>query len=324
MTDHQEDPLDEVIAGFRRMPVPDRPDDDDLLARLAHPRAGVGRTPPPSSHPFRRFLMRPAVRYVSAAAFLLGALGWLALSPSPSLALEEVIKAAEQHKLVRFQMKQTTDDRENRATASGTSTAYVDLVVPRLRLETRSKTLNEVLDFNCTQVYDYQKDSFLFVSSHEQVVTKDQAKDEMQAIVIKMVEEKGLAKKIAILSRIGRTKTDDIKPMSDLGENRAFLDSLRELQAHKGTFFTRAELDGRMVAKYRLREGNKTSSLWVDPGTKLPIRIEFEIIDPTPRIARNEWIYTDFEWDPKVSDPAKLFSTEPPAGYPVEDHTNDP
>lgn len=324
MTDHREDPLDEVIAGFRQMPVPDRPDDDDLLARLASLGAGGARTPGPPPHPFRRFLMRPAVRYVSAAALLVGAFGWLALSPSPSLALAEVIKAAEQHKLVRFRMKQTTDDRQVRLTGSGTSTVYVDLVAPRLRIETRTKTLNDVLDFRHIAVYDYRNDRFLAANSSVQVATKDRAKDEMQAIVIEMVEGKGLAKKSAVLSRIGRTKTDDIKPMSDLGANRAFLDSLRGLQANKGTLFTTTDLDGREVAKYRLRDGNETSSLWVDPRTKLPIRIEFEIIDPSPRIARNEWIYTDFEWDPAVSDPAKLFSTEPPAGYTIEDHTDEP
>jgi hypothetical protein len=78
------------------------------------------------------------------------------------------------------------------------------------------------------------------------------------------------------------------------------------------------------VLKYRLQEADKTTSLWVDPRTKLPLRIECEMLHTTPEIARETWTYTDFEWDPRVSDPAQLFSTEPPPGYAVEDHTIDP
>jgi hypothetical protein len=149
--------------------------------------------------------------------------------------------------------------------------------------------------------------------SHELVVTEDQA-DKLQAKVIKVVKERGLAKKEAYLYRVLQT---DNKPFGDLGKDRSLLDSLRELQAHKDVLSTRAELDGRETLKYRLREENKTTSLWVDPRTKLPLRIEYKMIDPTPGISTNEWVYTDFEWDPQVPEPAQLFSTEPPPGYTV-------
>ena len=329
MNDHREDPLDEVIEAFRQSPVPDRPDDEALMARLVHMSGRPGPGSSLSSHPFWRFLMLPSVRYASAAAILL-VVGWLALSPSPTPALAEVIEAAEQHKLVRFQSRQTTDDRETHLTGSGTMTVYIDMVVPRLREEEHRMTFNEILDFHYKAVYDYRQDRFLAVTSHEQVMTKDQvdtkdkAQDELQKQLIDMVEGRGLAKKKAFLSRISGTKTDDIPPMSMLGKDRGFLDGLRELQANENTLDTRAELDGREVAKFRLREGNRTTSLWVDPRTKLPVRVEIEVIDPTPRIARNEWVYTDFEWDPEVADLAGLFSTEPPAGYALEDHRDEP
>ena len=45
---------------------------------------------------------------------------------------------------------------------------------------------------------------------------------------------------------------------------------------------------------------------------------------PAPEIAKSTWIYSAFEWDPKDADPVQLFSTEPPPGFAVEDHTNDP
>lgn len=322
MSDHREDPIDEVVNEFRRVPVPDRPADERVLTLLADAWSRSAPDPTPPCHPIRRILMRPAFRYVSAAALLV-VFGWLALGPPRSLALADVIKAAEQHSLVRFQATQTTDDRETRLTASGVRTVYVDIRVPRVREEEGHKTFNGILDFRYTAVYDYRRDRFLALVTHAQVMTRDQAKDEHQRRLIDMVEQRGLAKKEAILSRIAWTKTDDIPPMSLLGKDRGFLDTLRQLQADQTTLTTRATLDGRDVVKYRRRADHTTTSVWVNPTTKLPIRVEIEVIDPTPRIARNEWVYTDFEWDPDVADPERLFSTDPPAGFRVEDHTNE-
>ena len=43
------------------------------------------------------------------------------------------------------------------------------------------------------------------------------------------------------------------------------------------------------------------------------------MIDPTPMIARNEWIYIDFEWIPKSLIRRNYSNLEPPVGYAVED-----
>ena len=233
---------------------------------------------------------------------------------------DTVIKATEKFKLVMFQSRQTMDDRESRATGSGTKTIYVDLNRPRVREEERGEVVDKILDYSYTAVYDYPRDRFMGLLSQELVVEKDQARDEVQRRHIRLVETEGLAKKKAVLSHIARTKTDDLPPMSLVGKD-GFINRLRELQASKNTLSTLADLDGRDATKYCLkeREGNMTTSLWVDPLTKLPIRVEIELIDPTPRIARNEWVFTDFEWDPEVADTEKLFSTDPPPGFAVED-----
>ena len=44
------DPLESAVSEFRRMPVPGRPSDENLLARLATLRPTVGRTFPFHSH----------------------------------------------------------------------------------------------------------------------------------------------------------------------------------------------------------------------------------------------------------------------------------
>jgi hypothetical protein len=324
MTDHRNDPLDEVAAEFGRLLVPDRPSDELLLARLLEASGEPRSDSLAPSRTIWRFFMRHAFRCAAAAAILTAAAGWLALTPSRSPALAEVIKAAEEHRLVRFQSTQTGEDARTHERGSGVRTVYVDVVTPRVREEEQAKTFNDILDFRYTAVYDYRRDRFLATVSHEQIVTREQAKDDFHRQLVAMVEERGLAKKEAVLSHIARTKTDDLPPMSLLGKNRGFLDGLRELQANVNTVTTREKLDGREAAKYRLKEGNKTTSVWVDPASKLPIRIEIETIAPTPNYAKIEWVYSDFVWDPEVADLEKLFSTDPPAGYILEDYMNEP
>ena len=321
MTDHEDDKLDEVISAFRRMPVPAPPDHSDLLSRLTPAGAGDGRSPSAALRLARSFLMRPSVRYLSATALLLGALVWLVLSLSSPIALAEVIQATERHKLVRYQLRDIFDDKTAVAVEQK-RTVYADLTAPRLRFELKKRTLNDVLEATSVMVQDNQKDRFLKLISHVQVVDEDQA-NALQGKVIALVKERGLAKKQAYLYRLTRQDGQPFN-LDDLIKGRPLLESLRELQDHKDTVSTRAELDGRTVLKYRLEAGDKTTSLWVDPRTKLPLRIESVMLHPTRDVTKVSSIYSEFDWDPNVPDPGRLFSTEPPPGYPVEDHTNDP
>ena len=134
MSKPHDDPLDDVVAAFRRMHVPLTPGPDLLFPRPAAPGA-TGETA--GNHWSRvvwRFLMRPKVRYGSVAAMLVVALGWLTLGQSRSFALAEVICAAEQHKVVRYKFRWTAGEK-----AGGPSemkgTVFVDLLRPRTRFE---------------------------------------------------------------------------------------------------------------------------------------------------------------------------------------------
>src|SRR5262249_54213377 len=147
-------------------------------------------------------------------------------------------------------------------------TVYADLTAPRLRFELKMRTLNDVLEATSVMVQDNQKDRFLKLISHVQMVDEDQA-NALQGKVIELVKERGLAKKQAYLYRLTRQDGQPFN-LDDLIKGRPLLESLRELQDHKDTVSTRAELDGRTVLKYRLEAGDNTTSLWVDPRTKLP------------------------------------------------------
>jgi outer membrane lipoprotein-sorting protein len=105
---------------------------------------------------------------------------------------------------------------------------------------------------------------------------------------------------------------------------KPFLDNLRELEKRKDATVTKDKVDGLDAVKYYIEDGKTTTKLWVDAKTKLPIRMEFEVLDATPDIPLNKWVSTDFEWDPKLKgfkSLDELFDTTPPEGYKVEDKT---
>jgi hypothetical protein len=77
--------------------------------------------------------------------------------------------------------------------------------------------------------------------------------------------------------------------------------------------------------KYRIEEEHKTSVLWVDAATELPVKLEHELSDPKilhPTVNCMKFTLTDFEWDPELKgfkNADELFSTTAPKGYKVED-----
>jgi hypothetical protein len=115
---------------------------------------------------------------------------------------------------------------------------------------------------------------------------------------------------------------DAIDPIK---KEQRLLDMLRALQQHKEAAVTKDKLGDREALKYYLEDGKKTFQLWVDTKTRLPIRFELEILDPTPTSPRKKWVFADFEWDPELPKGMKnldaLFDTAPPEGYKLDDRT---
>ncbi|HZZ80780.1 MAG TPA: M56 family metallopeptidase [Gemmataceae bacterium] len=56
-----------------------------------------------------------------------------------------------------------------------------------------------------------------------------------------------------------------------------------------------------------------TRRYWLDPQTKLPVRIEVSLRGTNPGHAESDWVQSDIIFDRPLD--AELFSTEPPAGY---------
>ncbi len=271
------DPLEEAIEAFQRMTVPERPSDAGVLAQLGTRRRDAAQpvsTPSPSK---RRYLMRLLVPSTAAALILIGALGLFLLNSTPPVALADVIKAAEQHKLVRVKKTQVTETTDT-FTPRGelTSTEYWDLKAPRTRSESR------VGDDLLLDIQDEVNGRQLMMNS----------KNKTGTLFIRNAK------------------------------NLSFLDNLKKLQERKETTSGKDTLDGHEVVRYSLKEGDNTTTLWVDRKTKLPIRMEYEMINPTPNITLNKWTWTDFEWDPElkeVNNLDELFSTKPPKDYNISE-----
>jgi hypothetical protein len=254
--------------------------------------------------------MRPTFRYAAAASVAAVALAAFLLAGNAAPALADVVKAAEEHRLVRYKIVQTTEDKAGGATATSILTAYADLRAPRFRTEGGGPALNGAVMSRSVSVSDGRKGRGLHTIT--ETVVPEKLKDVPQAIK-DAVERMGLPRKEATLTRAD-------------SPGGAILENLKALEQHAGVVASRDRRDGKALLKYRLEEGKTTTTLWVDAATKLPVRLEQEILDHTPTISRNHWVFSDFEWDPALKGVAsadELFDLTPPKGYTVTDRTED-
>jgi len=123
------------------------------------------------------------------------------------------------------------------------------------------------------------------------------------------------AERLQMLSLIPEQKQAVLVDLTNLAEEAPenYLESIRdvikELENDPNASIDRlpdSEVDGRNAIVFRAKNGNDAMTVWADPETLLPIRLEqiqngFNIV------------YTDFQFDVAL-DPS-LFSTDIPAGY---------
>src|SRR5262249_14177822 len=108
---------------------------------------------------------------------------------------------------------------------------------------------------------------------------------------------------------------------------KSFCCSLEEFEQKKGVSRAREMLGGLATVRYRFTEDSRTSSLWIDARTRLPVRMEEELATSRPTTVGTRFVSTDFEWDPALpkgfGDIDELFSTQPPEGYALDDQTSE-
>jgi hypothetical protein len=258
--------------------------------------------------------MRHPFRYAILASVLAVVLGGFLFTGISTPALADVLKAATRHKLVKYTITQTTEDRRN-GTADGVEVSYADLRAPRFRSQSGGKFLNRTVQGSSVWIHDGRKGESLHVLT--ETVIEDAIDKDTPDFLKELLRSGKFPRKEA---RLLPAVTDFTPATGTVG--KSLLENLHELEQHKDVTAVKDRRDGKSLLKYRLEDGKTTTTLWVDATTELPIRMEREIIDHTPDIARNRWVLSDFEWDPELSEFKSLddlFSTTPPVGYKLTD-----
>jgi hypothetical protein len=318
-TERDPEPLDEAFDALRRMPVPDRPADADadLLARLAAgPSPAAGPAPPTD----RRMVMRIATWSLAASA-LAAVGGVLLLTGSPSVALADVLKATEKHKLVKFTSTQSVETKDGSAVEPLVQTVYADLKAPRSRtVQWTPGHLSGALDFEFVSVRDARKEKNVAIHIITETITEKGKTDPKLIEMLKDFEKIGVPRKEVAIDWAHGNLAPAQREL-----NKPLLENFLELEKHKDAVATKGKLGDKAVLKYRIEEEHKTTVLWVDKETKLPVRLEHETTKPEdlhPDYTSTKYVLSDFEWDPELKgfkDLDELFSTTPPKGYKVED-----
>jgi hypothetical protein len=100
-----------------------------------------------------------------------------------------------------------------------------------------------------------------------------------------------------------------------------FYHDIRAVPVERAEKLPEREFDGKPAAGFQVVEKVErprgvhtwTRRYWVDPDTKLPVRIEVSFRSTDPQMGETDWVQGDFEFDTPLDE--RLFSTEPPEGY---------
>jgi hypothetical protein len=90
----------------------------------------------------------------------------------------------------------------------------------------------------------------------------------------------------------------------------------RNLAAQNGEPIEDRQINGVTAKGFRTKSFGFPASLWVDPATKMPLRVEIEF---TMGKQKMNAVMSDFVFDAPLDD--RLFSLDPPQGYTLKDAT---
>jgi hypothetical protein len=120
-----------------------------------------------------------------------------------------------------------------------------------------------------------------------------------------------------IIDPDGTQKVKDVQPAPQADIFR----SVQSLPPNAEPTFSEKEIDGQDVVGFFHEDVSGVyiwnDTYWVDKDTMLPVRVEKKGLSTNRQWLAMEWLWSDFVFDEEL-DPS-LFSTEPPAGYSVQE-----
>ncbi len=274
MNKHQKDDWD---ALFDRLPV-DTSVDEEHGERLkkqvlaAYDEAHSPRSRRLAISRMGEFLMRYKIPHWTAAAIVIAGMIWLTQqTATPALALDEVVDNFVKARSARYDAV---------ATMTGQPTQRMKVYY----LEPRHS--RQELEGGHINIVDWQAGKMVGLNP-----------DTKTATVFNFVN-------LPAESKAGlQTNQFDVLRLSlqeAVADPNAKVESLGE-----------KELDGRTVVGFRFRQPVQPMTLWADPETKLPVRIEMTMAGP-PQM---QIVMSNYEFNVELDE--SLFSTEIPEGYNV-------
>lgn len=133
----------------------------------------------------------------------------------------------------------------------------------------------------------------------------------------KLVE---ITSQVTIKRDSGETSEEAVKPMPHVD----LIAGIREIPADATTRLPERTIAGKQVVGFYSRKTKTTAggtdtwerTYWVDPETKLPVRIEVSHYSTDKRVGPSNWVLSGFVFGEDF--PVSEFSTEPPPGYSTE------
>jgi hypothetical protein len=191
--------------------------------------------------------------------------------------------------------------------AAGTAPAFADFIEPILEAKSAkfTMTLESEVQPAMTFRVTFMAPNFMRQELPNGVVNiSDFGKGTILSLAPK--------EKRATVIRLTNLPKDNIPPNFFTQLRSQLLDS-REKPDVKREPLGEKEIDGRRVVGYRIGSPAQVLTLWGDPKTGLPVRIETKV----NLLPKTTTAWTDFEFNVAVDE--SLFSLEPPAGYTVVD-----
>jgi hypothetical protein len=152
------------------------------------------------------------------------------------------------------------------------------------------------------------------------VVTANRMRQELPGMVQLMDVEKGEMLVLQTNEKTGMRVTMKNKPARE-GQpgSMNLLEQFRLMKPDQAKPLGLKTIDGRELRGFVVEQPGNTMTVWADPKTQEPVRIEAKI--NMPSVPSSTAVMTDFEWDVPV-DPAKM-SLDGPDGYTIQTMTVD-
>ena len=277
-TDH-DDLLERAIDSVVNEPVPEEPPPRHVTALVAKVQQAVDQ-PYPMTLPDRmRNMMTPAKLAIAASVLIvLSGLSWLSPSGGTVMAVDDVAEALRSVQSATWKKTSVVKGPDGKSTHWTGIGMYLAPSHERMEMTADEGTAKSAL------IVDGRKDHALVLDLAEKT-----------AMVLQFQELPGQ-------SPFGRSFQDLRKLIINAQEGKA-----------AGVERLGVEIvDGRRVGGFRVQVGSIAMTLWADPETSLPVRVEYTTTTE-PKVSQ---VLTDFQIN--VTLEKSLFSLEVPKDYAVD------